>query len=167
MKWITEDWRLKLLALSLAILMLGAVAFAQNPPTAKTYDVPLNYKPPTTVVLINPPPTVSVTFSGLSDVIATVKPFNFSASVDPTHASPGAAVKLNVSVTGPPNVNIQNPQPIVVHIDKLQEKDLPVAVVAHPAPGWVLNSAGTAKPDTVHFIGPTSWEDHLVAFVNF
>ena len=29
---ITEDWRLKLLAFGLAVLMLGAVAFSQNPP---------------------------------------------------------------------------------------------------------------------------------------
>ena len=33
MSWVTESWRLKLLAIGLSVLMLGAVAFAQNPPT--------------------------------------------------------------------------------------------------------------------------------------
>jgi len=46
MSWITEDWRLKLLALGLAVVMLGAVAFSQNPPTIKTLSVPLNYRLP-------------------------------------------------------------------------------------------------------------------------
>ena len=166
MSWITDDWRLKLLALGLAILMLGAVAFAQNPPTTGTVKVPIHYKPATTLVLINPPATISVTFSGLSDVIGTITAANFSASVDPSHASPGPAVKLNVSVTSTANVNVQNPAPIVVHIDTRQEKDLPVQVVANPATGWLITKM-TAIPDTVHFTGPASWEDHLVAFVNW
>ncbi len=41
MNLITDDWRLKLLAVGLAVLMLGAVAFAQNPPTTKSFTVPI------------------------------------------------------------------------------------------------------------------------------
>src|SRR5579859_693746 len=105
MSWITDDWRLKLLALGLAVLMLGAVAFAQNPPATKTVQVKVDYKPATNLVLINPPPTVNVTFSGLSELIGTMSGDNFSASVDPSHAKPGPAVKLNVTVTSTANVN--------------------------------------------------------------
>lgn len=166
MKWITDDWRLKLLALGLAVLMLGAVAFAQNPPTTKTVQVKVTYKPATNVVLINPPPSISVTFTALSEFIGTVSAFNFTASVDPTHATPGQAVKLSVTVTSTANVNIQTPPPIVVHVDSLQEKDLSVQVVTRPAPGWVVTKTAS-NPDTVHFTGPLSWEDHLVAFVNY
>ena len=99
MKWIAEDWRLKLLALGLAILMLGAVAFAQNPPTRKTLQRQISYKPAANLILINPPPSVSVTVTGLSDAIANVTADNLTATVDPLHASPGPAVKLNVTVT--------------------------------------------------------------------
>jgi len=164
--WITDDWRLKLLALGLAVLMLGAVAFAQNPPTRKTLTKEVNYKPATNLVLINPPPSINVTVTGLSDAIANVSADNLTATVDPTHASPGPAVKLNVTVTTTANVSIQAPPPIVVHIDRLQEKDLTVQVVTRPAPGWVVTKTAS-NPDTVHFTGPVSWEDHLVAFVNY
>ena len=45
MSWVTESWRLKLLAIGLSVLMLGAVAFAQNPPTFKTLTVSITYAP--------------------------------------------------------------------------------------------------------------------------
>lgn len=163
---VTDDWRLKLLALGLAILMLGAVAFAQNPPTRKTLEKQISYKPAASLVAINPPPSVSVTVTGLSDAIQNVTAFNLSATVDLSRATAGQAVKLNVSVTTTANVTIQPPPPIVVHMDTIQEKDLPVQVVAHPAPGWVVTKT-SSNPDTVHFTGPKSWEDNLVAFVNY
>jgi YbbR domain-containing protein len=166
MKWITDDWRLKLLALGLAVLMLGAVAFAQNPPTRKTLTKQVNYKPAANLVLINPPPSINITVTGLSDAIANVTADNITATVDPTHASPGQAVKLNVTVTTTANVSIQTPPPIIVHIDTLMEKDLTVQVVTRPAPGWVVTKTAS-NPDTVHFTGPASWGDHLVAFVNY
>jgi YbbR domain-containing protein len=164
--WLTEDWRLKLLALGLAILMLGAVAFAQNPPTTKTLKRQISYKPSATLVAINPPPSVSVTVTGLSDAIENVTADNLFATVDLSHASAGQAVKLNVTVTTTANVTIQPPPPIVVHMDTIQEKDLPVQVVAHPAPGWVVTKTSSI-PDTVHFTGPASWAQNLVAFVNY
>src|SRR4029077_3483575 len=85
MSWslITDDWRLKLTAVVLAVLMLGAVAFSQNPPTTKTLTVGLNYIVPSSsstpscpynIVLINPPSKTNVTYSGLADVIANVNP---------------------------------------------------------------------------------------------
>jgi len=58
---ITDDWRLKLLAIGLAVLMLGAVAFSQNPPTTKSFTVPISYQVGADLVLINPPFTTTVT----------------------------------------------------------------------------------------------------------
>jgi YbbR domain-containing protein len=166
-RWLTDDWRLKLLALGLAILMLGAVAFAQNPATTKTFALPLNYnKPAAGVVLISPPSSIKVTVSGASDVLGNATTNNFTASVDISHASPGPAVKFNVTVTPTANVfHVQTPAPILVHVDTLKEVDLTVQVVASAAPGWKITTMAS-NPDTVHFIGPASWEDHLVAFVN-
>jgi YbbR domain-containing protein len=167
MKWLTDDWRLKLLALGLAFLMLGAVAFAQNPATTKTYTLPLHYnKPAAGMVLISPPPSINVTVSGPSDSLGNANPDNFFASVDTSHASPGPAVKFNVTVTPTASVfHVQTPAPVLVHVDSLKEVDLTVQVAATAAPGWVI-TAKASNPDTVHFIGPASWEDHLVAFVS-
>jgi len=167
MKWLTDDWRLKLIALGLAILMLGAVAFAQNPATTRTFTLPLTYnKPAAGVVLISPPPSIKVTVSGPSADLGNATTNNFTASVDTSHASPGPAVKFNVTVTPTTNVfHVQTPAPIVVKVDTLKEVDLTVQVVATAAPGWKITTTAS-NPDTVHFIGPASWEDHLVAFVN-
>jgi len=163
---ITDDWRLKLLAVGLAVLMLGAVAFSQNPPTSNSKTVGLSYQLAPNLVLINPPASTTVTYTGLSDVIGRVTASNLTATVDaPTH--PGAAVKLNVTATSTIlNVKVQNPAPIVVTVENLFVKDLPVSVIARPAAGFSITKA-IPNPAVVHFSGPESWETNLTASVTF
>ena len=167
MSWIIDDWRLKLLALLLAVLMLGAVAFSQNPPTTKTLKVTLHYTPigeNGDLVILDPPSSVNITISGLADVISNASVSNFNAKVDATRATVGPAVNLNIAVTTTLNVTIQNPAPIVVRIDNQVAQDVPVQVVVHAATGWrVTNSVST--PPTVHFVGPKSWTSSLTATV--
>jgi YbbR domain-containing protein len=166
MNLITDDWRLKLLAVGLAALMLGAVAFSQNPPTTNSKTVGLSYQLAPNLVLINPPATTTVTYTGLADVISRVTPSNLTATVDaPTRA--GAAVKLKVTaISTILNVSVQNPAPIVVTVDTFVAKDLPVSVIARAAPGWSVTKA-VPNPAVVHFTGPASWETNLTATVVF
>ena len=175
MNWglITNAWRLKVLAVGLAILMLGAVAFSQNRPVTTTVKVPLNYTVQTNIVLLNPPTTTTVTVSGLSDAVSQLNPSNLIASVDATHALPGSSVKLNVTAKSLlTNVQAQNPPPIAVNIDTLQAVALPVQVNARAATGWSIDPKqtrvtcpGAANPDPckVTFTGPVSWESGLKA----
>jgi YbbR domain-containing protein len=176
MSWnlLTDEWRLKLLALGLAALMLGAVAFSQNPPTSKPLTVGLSYpNVPSNLILINPPTKINVTVSGLADALTAVTPNNVGATADASHATPGSAVKLNVTaVATDRRVGVQNPPPIVVTVDTRQVKDLPVQVIAHAAPGWSINTSKTmalcppkTSPCTVRFDGPASWENNLTASV--
>ena len=175
MSWslITNEWRLKLLALGLGILMLGAVAFSQNPPTIKTVDVPPNYIVPPNIVLLNPPTKVTVTLTGLADALGRADSSNVFASIDATRALPGANVKLNVVArTTVQNVNPQNPPPIVVNVDTRQVQEVPVQVVAHAAAGWSITKAtalcpGSPNPCKVHFDGPNSWEKNLAATTTY
>jgi hypothetical protein len=172
---ITDDWRIKLLALGLAVLMLGAVAFSQNPPTTNSLNVGLNYTVPPNIVLINPPTKVNVSYSGLADVIAKVNPSNLTATVDATHALPGSAVKLNVTAHSLDlRVQVQNPPPIAVQIDTLQVREMPIQVNARAAAGWSIDptktlatcpGAPSPNPCKVHFEGPVSWENNLKAVV--
>ena len=168
MSLITDDWRLKLLAVGLAILMLGAVAFAQNPPTSGSQTVGLSYAYAQDIVLLNPPTKITVTYTGLAGEVSRVNSGNLTASVDATHASPGTAVKLNVtaSTTIVGDVHVQNPPPIVVNIDRLQAKELPVTVITRAAPGWSVTKS-VPSPAVVHFLGPASWETNLVANVTY
>ena len=173
MSWglITDQWRVKLLALGLAVLLLAAVAFSQNPPTSGTLTVNLRYpNVPADVVILNPPTKISVTYTGLADLIKSVDANNLTASVDAKNAKPGEAVTLKVTAsTTIPNVNVADPAPIVVQVDRRQVKSLPVQVAARAAPGWSVTKAlavcGT-NPCAVNFDGPASWETNLVATVN-
>jgi YbbR domain-containing protein len=169
---ITDDWRIKLLAVGLAVLMLGAVAFSQNPPTTKSFTVPISYQVGPDLVLINPPTTTTVTVRGLADLIATTKPESIVAVVDASKAHPGPDVQLNVVakslVTG---VNpVQNPPPFAVNIDRLSVSTLTVQVVDHAAADWEVTKADALCPTTpcvVHFSGPASWEVNLKAVAVF
>jgi YbbR domain-containing protein len=168
---VTNEWRLKLLALGLAVLMLAAVAFSQNPPTSKTLNVGLTYpNVPPNLILINPPSKTIVTISGLADILPSVTSINLSATVDVSHATAGSAMRLNVTASSTVRgVSVQNPPPIVVNIDNRQAKDLPVSVTYRAAPGWSVSEAVAlcprADPCLVHFDGPASWENNLIASV--
>ena len=175
MSWnlVTDEWRLKVLALALAVLMLGAVAFSQNPPTSKTMTFPISYTVPPNIMLINPPTKTDVTFSGLADVIKNVNPNNLIVSVDATRAQPGPAVSLNVnakSLLPPGSVQVQNPPPIAVQVDARQVRELPVQVSARAAAGFTITKTNAICPGSpnpnpckVHFDGPLSWETTLSA----
>jgi len=177
MSWITDDWRLKLLALGLAVLMLGAVAFSQNPPTIRTLTVPLNYRLPTNpgIIITDGPSKVNVTITGLAAVIGPVTADNITAFADATHAVPGQAVELKVTASATdPAVNVQTPPQIAVNIDQLRTVAIPVEVNAQAAPGWnidVTRTVASCPPSTgqckIHFSGPASWENGIRAIANY
>jgi YbbR domain-containing protein len=170
---LTEDWRLKLLAVGLAVLMLGAVAFLQNPPTTGSLTIGLNYTTPPNIILINPPAKTTVRYSGLADVIANVTASNLIASVDATRALPGDAVRLDVTARSLiANVQVQNPPHIAVHVDTRKTVELPVQVIARAAAGWSIDptktlatcpGGQTPNPCKVHFDSPVSWQSNLKA----
>jgi hypothetical protein len=66
-------------------------------------------------------------------------------------------------------VTVQNPPPIVVNIDNRQEKDLSVTPGYRAAPGWSVSEAVAlcpkSDPCVVHFNGPASWQNNLIATV--
>ncbi len=171
MNLITDDWRLKLLAVGLAVLMLGAVAFSQNPPTTKTVTIPVHYAVGPDLVLINPPTKTTVTVNGLADVIGQITADGLVAVVDANKANPGPDVRLNVvvrSLVG--GVTVQNPPPFAVNIDRLSVATLTVQVVDHAAAGWEVTKDEALCPGTpcvVHFSGPASWEVNIKAISVF
>ena len=174
MNWlslITNEWRLKLLALGLAVLMLGAVGFSQNQPTVKPLSVPLSYSVKDGLVLINPPPKTTVYVQGLADALSRVTTDNTIATVDATNVDPGQAVKVTIhAATTVPGATVQQPAPIRVFVDTRAVKEVPVQVVVRAVPGWSVTKAiascpgsSTPSPCAVHFTGPLSWETNLSA----
>ncbi len=180
MSLITDSWRLKLLAVGLAVLMLGAVAFSQNPPTSRTFpQVPIAYTGtgpgavPANLILINPPTTTNVTITGLADTISSVTSGSIVASFDFTKVTPGPSVKVNLIVksliTG---ASIQDPSvPIALSIDKRTAVKLAVEVrTPRVTPGWqvtVTEARCPGSPCTVTFTGPSTLEANLKAYADF
>lgn len=175
MSWkiITDDWRLKLLAIVLAVLMLGAVAFSQNPPTTDSQTVPLAYANiPPNLILLNFPSTATVTYSGVAEEITRAKKCScFTAAVDVSHVKPGSNVLNVVAKSTITDLSVQNPPPIPVTIDNyVQNKDLQVQVSAHAAAGWSITKTSAACPNApcvVHFSGPASWLKNMTATVTY
>ena len=181
MSWniITDDWRLKLLALGLAVLMLGAVGFSQNPPTFKDLTVPINYNIASDgpIVVVNPPTTAKVRVTALADVLQSVTPLSVAAIFDLTKASAGPDQHVNLSVKSVDSrVTVLNPVvPYVLNIDKR----VPLKLEVHPrtpriASGWVvIKSAAQCpgappdKPCLATFTGPASYETNLQAYVDY
>ena len=177
MNLITDDWRLKILAFGLAVLMLGGVAFSQNPPTQKLLkDVNIVYTVSPDIIVIDAPTKTNVTVTGLADTLTTVSSGNIAASFDLTNVAPGPNVHVNLSVrplSGISGVQVQTPVvPYVLHIDKLMAKSIQVQLrPLRVSPGWSVTKSEAQCPGptpcSVTFTGPASWEEGLIPYVEF
>jgi YbbR domain-containing protein len=180
MTLLTNEWRLKLLALGLAVLMLGAVAFSQNPPTYKDLTVPITYPniaADSPIVLINPPTTVKVRVTALADVLQNVTASSVAATFDLTKATPGPDQHVNLSVKSVVDtVRVLTPVvPYVLNIDKRVPIKLDVHVrTPRINTGWNVTKsearcpgAVAGAPCQVTFTGPSSFETNLQAYVDY
>jgi YbbR domain-containing protein len=87
---IVANWRLKLLALLLAIGLLTAVAFSENPVEGRTVPVGVQYvNKPEGLVLVQPPARVSVSVVGLRDAVERVQSSAVGVTVDLAGAKAG------------------------------------------------------------------------------
>ncbi len=173
MNLITNDWRLKLLALGLGVLMLGAVAFSQNPPTQVTLkDVTIGYTVSPDIIVINPPTKASVTVKGLADTLTSVNSSSVAASFDLSKATPGPNVHANLAVRSLiSGVTVQNQiVPYTLNIDRLTAVSLPVTVrTLRVTTGWFVTNKVASCPNapcSVAFAGPSTWETNLAAFAD-
>jgi YbbR domain-containing protein len=183
MSWnlITNEWRLKLLALGLAVLMLGAVAFSQNPPTDRYLMVPIvypNIPADSQIVAINPPSTARVRVTALADVLQTVTPLSVAATIDLTKVSPGPDQHVNLTVKSVDSrVTVLNPVvPLALNIDKRVPIRIEVKVrTPRISTGWTVTKSWAqcpgapqdAPPCMATFTGPASYEANLQAWVDY
>ena len=165
MSWVTESWRLKLLAIGLSVLMLGAVAFAQNPPTFKTLIVAnFQWTIPPNVIVINAPTKTTVRVTGLADAIQAANASSLTATFDLSKVNPGPAVKVNLVVKSVlSGVTPQDQSvPFLLHVDRRAVVSVTVQVRPPRAvAGWVVTKADAKCPNTpcnVNFDGPVGWE---------
>lgn len=131
MNWLVGNWRLKLLSLVLALALLAAVAFSENPPSVKTVDVGLSYQDlPTSLTVIDPPQTVPVTVAGLAQSVRQFqRQTQVGAVVDLTGATPGTHTYQAEVSGGIDGVTVETPKiPLHLHLDNLVTRQLPIHV---------------------------------------
>ena len=105
MTWIVNNWRLKLLSAVLAVGLVGAVAFSQNPPVFDTAAVLVQFANlPDDLVVIDPPTTIDVPVAGLRDAVTKYKNTAAGVTINLANAKPGPnqvfAVTPKIDVPG-------------------------------------------------------------------
>ncbi len=103
--WIVNNWRLKLLSAVLAVGLVGAVAFSQNPPVFDTAAVLVQFANlPDDLVVIDPPTTIDVPVAGLRDAVTKYKNTAAGVTINLANAKPGPnqvfAVTPKIDVPG-------------------------------------------------------------------
>lgn len=176
--WILSNLRLKLLALVLAVALLGAVAFSQNPIRTVTLDnVPIVYQhEPAGLILLDQPSRISVAIRGPRDVIDQAAGIAASGAVGAEidlsriRHTPGTApsvVPVTITFTStipgisfPPNVTV------LLRVDDLVSRSLPIDVrLPNVASGFDASGRSTTVPATVAVTGGASEVGRLTAFV--
>ncbi|HEV2035476.1 MAG TPA: CdaR family protein [Candidatus Dormibacteraeota bacterium] len=169
MTLITESWRLKLLALALAVVMLGAVAFSQS--NTRTIQVNMTYNNlPPNLALVGQIDRISVTVLVPNDFV--LNPSSVTASADLTHVKKGSAISVPIHVTPTDlRIAVQAPPPITVNVDNIASLPLDIQVrTPFTAVGWAVTKAvaecgNTIDACKVTFTGPLALAAGLTAFV--
>jgi YbbR domain-containing protein len=180
--WLVDHWRLKALALGLALVLLGTVAFSQNPIRVVTLPAKISSYQITDpdLVLLTYPKTVAVTVVGLQDAVNAMGPDAVTATMDltkvthPTGAPKTVAVNIYPKIAAQ-GVSLEQDQPISVFVtvDSLDSRTVSIEPRVQAASGWTVNKTALTDPTTgqpVQFVqvtGPASEVDTLKAFVAY
>jgi YbbR domain-containing protein len=180
MRWLVANWRLKLLAVVLALALLMAVAFSEDPPTASTVKVGVTYSNvPQNLVVMNPPTSVPVNVVGLSDNVKRFSQTSVGAVIDLSRAREGANQSFTARVNADPDgVSIQQTEiPVQLDLEPLATKQLPVEVrvtnvnagqgISVVPEGTYSTCSNDAQSCQVTVTAPKPMLDGMHAFVRF
>ncbi|MDQ6742444.1 MAG: hypothetical protein M3Z97_05980 [Candidatus Dormibacteraeota bacterium] len=176
LNWIVANWRLKLLALLLAVGLLMAVAFSENPVEARTVPVGVQYvNKPDALVLVQPPPKVNVSVFGLRDAVERVQSSAVGVTVDlaGAKAGPNQTFYGKIKVIGSGVTAQSDPVAVLLTIDTYERALLDIDVrVPDSAGGIKINNKvalcpGSRDPCKEPVSGPASTLEGLRAFVRY
>jgi hypothetical protein len=180
MSWLVGSWRLKILAVVLAVALLAAVAFSENPPVVKPVSIGVSYQNvPNGLVLVDPPSTVTVKVSGLADAVRQFSETQVGAVVDLSSARTGKAQTFYAQVA-PPSVavNIDSSRiPVRLSIDDVATKTMDIEVrvtnvdsqqgISVVPEGTYATCGNDTEPCKLTVVGPKSVLNGVKAFVKY
>ena len=163
-QFLSRNWRLKLLAVGLAVFAWTVVVYAGNPPDSRTVTVAVpqdasSLSPP--FVLASKIPDLAVRVQGTKDHVDQLDPAELQVIVD--YRSVHSAGRQQIPVTiinSDRDVDLDNPPTSVsADIDVTSSAKIDVHIVVpkneQPPPGYVINPATeTVTPSQLTVIGP-------------
>ena len=173
---VTRNWRLKLLAVVLAIFSWAGVVLATNPPGTRAVSLPVPQPPspevslPAGYMLTQPIPNLTVDITGTEDHLNAFSASSLQVTIDydvirAVGQNVPATVRLPVRITNTdPNIDLDDPPAsIEAQVDSSGSASEPVqVVVSHAPPPGYQDNPGVATPATVTATGP---EHELVGIV--
>jgi YbbR domain-containing protein len=165
---LTNNWRIKLLALFLTASTWSVVVYAADPPDSRTIAaIQVDHGPPPAgLVLLREPDPVSIQIVGLRSGLLAFKIQSLRVSVDISAAHKGEnrlPLKIDLSDR---DVSIRNaPTQVVVGLDQVAtvSKKVAVRLTGNPASCCVAGTP-SAVPDSVSLTGPASLVQTAVVF---
>ena len=174
--FVKRNWRLKLLAIVLAIFSWAGVVLATNPPGTRSVSIAVPQPPsldvslPAGYLLTQAIPNLAVDITGTENHLSSFSKSSLQVTVDydairAVGAHVPAAVRLPVRITNTdPNIDLDDPPTsIEAQVDSSGSASEPVeVVVSHAPPPGYQDSTMQATPATVTATGP---EHELVGIV--
>ena len=174
--FVTRNWRLKLLALVLAILSWAGVVLATNPPGTRSVSIAVPQPPspavslPAGYLLTQAIPNLTVDITGTQDHLNSFSKSSLQVTVDYAAVTAvggqvPATVRLPVKITNTdPNIDLDDPpSSIEAEVDSTGTASEPVQIeVGHAPPPGYQDSTRQATPAKVTATGP---EHELVGIV--
>lgn len=161
-QFFTFNFRLKLLAMCIALVMWAAVAYGGNPPGLKVVTIPVPQSQaniPAQWVLVAPIPPVHLQITGTSADLAAFESADIALAVAYSAIIQSGVQSLPIHlVNSDSNVRLYDPPTHVqADIDKLSSVTRSVTVVADPPPpsGFETQTEVTV-PSTVTLTGPAA-----------
>jgi YbbR domain-containing protein len=167
---IRRNFRLKALAVGIALVVWTAVVYANNPPDTLSFVVPVQFDSVGTKWALDQPlDPISLRVSGTKDNLAAFDQAKVTARVDVSRITHAGVQDVPVVILNhDPNVTLDNPPSTVrASVDVATTRNVPVTPVTikTPPPGF-LPDPPTVTPGLVTVAGPSKLIDQVKAEVN-
>jgi YbbR domain-containing protein len=161
LRFVTHNWPLKIGAVALASLLYSGLVLSQSTvPFLSPIPIQVANAPSDVIVLSNPGSVTRIEYVAPADLGLRIEPSTFRAFVDLSEVDPtGGPLTLPVRVEAvDPRVQVLDYEPgqIVVTVDRVDSKVVPVRAVIGSAPPGLEVGEETVEPGSATVSGPQS-----------
>jgi YbbR domain-containing protein len=161
LRFFVHNWPLKLAAIGLATILYGGLVVSQtSQPFTGSVQIEIANAPADVIVLSNPGSVTRIQYVAPPDLGLRIDSSTFRAEVDIADVLPtGDRVSLNVTVKAvDPRIQVLDfePRAIVLTLDRVGTKSVPVRAVLGPVPSGLDTGSPVVEGTTATVSGPQS-----------